>query len=192
MALLAGSPALNAANPAFCPPTDQRGLARPFGAGCDIGAFESAPPYTILGQITGYTTSPGGISVSAGFNSSQPDSSGIYNLSGFPMGTYVVKPAASDAVFILSNQVVNLGPDIVNVNFHSYRSNALTIEPVSSQTFRSVFAGGAGETWRVLGSSNLLEWAPVLTNTVPASGIFEFIETNNPSNPSRFFQTIEP
>src|SRR5207249_4243243 len=44
-ALLAGSPALNAANPSNCPPTDQRGVARPEGAACDIGAYEavSAP-----------------------------------------------------------------------------------------------------------------------------------------------------
>jgi len=43
--LLIGSPAINAANALHCPPTDQRGVARPFGAACDIGAFESAPSY---------------------------------------------------------------------------------------------------------------------------------------------------
>jgi fibronectin-binding autotransporter adhesin len=37
-----GSPALDAANPAFGPPTDQRGLSRPQGAGYDIGAVEAA------------------------------------------------------------------------------------------------------------------------------------------------------
>ncbi|HEX9441905.1 MAG TPA: Ig-like domain-containing protein, partial [Roseiflexaceae bacterium] len=40
-ALLAGSPALDAANPTNCPPTDQRGVARPQGAACDIGAYEA-------------------------------------------------------------------------------------------------------------------------------------------------------
>ncbi len=40
--LLDGSPALDAADPAFCLPTDQRGRPRPQGAGCDIGAIESA------------------------------------------------------------------------------------------------------------------------------------------------------
>ncbi|MEZ4660463.1 MAG: choice-of-anchor Q domain-containing protein [Caldilineaceae bacterium] len=38
-ALLPGSPAIDAA--ANCPATDQRGLARPQGAACDIGAFEA-------------------------------------------------------------------------------------------------------------------------------------------------------
>jgi hypothetical protein len=42
-ALLAGSPAIDAGS-TDCPPpaTDQRGIARPLGAGCDIGAFEAA------------------------------------------------------------------------------------------------------------------------------------------------------
>ncbi len=39
-ALLAGSPAIDAANDPACPATDQRGVVRPQGAGCDIGSFE--------------------------------------------------------------------------------------------------------------------------------------------------------
>ena len=38
-ALLAGSPAIDAAG-GSCPATDQRGIARPQGAACDIGSFE--------------------------------------------------------------------------------------------------------------------------------------------------------
>lgn len=40
-ALLPGSPALDAAD--GCPATDQRGIARPQGAACDIGAYEHTP-----------------------------------------------------------------------------------------------------------------------------------------------------
>jgi CSLREA domain-containing protein len=46
-ALLAGSPAIDTGDAAGCPATDARGIARPQGAGCDIGAFEAealAPP----------------------------------------------------------------------------------------------------------------------------------------------------
>ena len=44
-ALLPGSSAIDAGNsdPAVCPDTDQRGVARPIGNGCDIGAYEFAP-----------------------------------------------------------------------------------------------------------------------------------------------------
>jgi hypothetical protein len=40
-ALLAGSPAIDAADDAACPATDQRGVKRPQGAHCDIGSIES-------------------------------------------------------------------------------------------------------------------------------------------------------
>lgn len=39
-ALLVGSPAIDAGDANYCPETDQRGVTRPQGAGCDIGAFE--------------------------------------------------------------------------------------------------------------------------------------------------------
>ena len=42
-ALLAGSPAIDAADAAVCPATDQRGVTRPQGAGCDVGAYEVEP-----------------------------------------------------------------------------------------------------------------------------------------------------
>ena len=46
MALAAGSPAIDQvpASGAGCPATDQRGIARPQFAACDIGAYELAPP----------------------------------------------------------------------------------------------------------------------------------------------------
>jgi hypothetical protein len=40
MALLPGSPAINAADPTDFPATDQRGYPRPYGPAPDIGAFE--------------------------------------------------------------------------------------------------------------------------------------------------------
>ena len=42
-ALLAGSPAIDAADDGVCPATDQRGVPRPQGAACDVGAFEYEP-----------------------------------------------------------------------------------------------------------------------------------------------------
>ncbi len=38
--LLDGSPAIDTANPAAYPATDQRGITRPQGAGPDVGAVE--------------------------------------------------------------------------------------------------------------------------------------------------------
>ena len=50
-ALLPGSPAVDAADGTCCGPTDQRGVSRPIGAGCDIGAFE-APLWLFLPLIS--------------------------------------------------------------------------------------------------------------------------------------------
>ncbi len=44
MALLPGSPAINAGDTAAAPPTDQRGFPRPSGLAADIGAYEYASP----------------------------------------------------------------------------------------------------------------------------------------------------
>jgi CSLREA domain-containing protein len=43
LALQPGSPAIGAGTNAGCPPTDQRGVSRPQGSACDIGAFELVP-----------------------------------------------------------------------------------------------------------------------------------------------------
>ncbi len=43
LALRPGSPAIDAGTSAGCPPTDQRGVSRPQGTACDVGAFELVP-----------------------------------------------------------------------------------------------------------------------------------------------------
>jgi hypothetical protein len=57
MALPADSAAIDGvpAAGADCPASDQRGVARPQGAGCDIGAYELAPP-VIAGASAGATS----------------------------------------------------------------------------------------------------------------------------------------
>ena len=49
-----GGPAIDALS-ADCPATDARGLARPFGAACDAGAYELAAPGATTGGNTGST-----------------------------------------------------------------------------------------------------------------------------------------
>jgi len=50
-ALLPGSPAIDAGDPAGAPSDDQRGVPRPKGAGVDIGAYEYLSPNVILTRI---------------------------------------------------------------------------------------------------------------------------------------------
>src|SRR5262249_31483933 len=55
--LLAGSPAINAGDNNGCPATDQRGVHRPYGPVCDIGAYEVSPPTVSTGSATAISTS---------------------------------------------------------------------------------------------------------------------------------------
>lgn len=60
LALVENSPAIDAADNAVCPATDQRGVSRPQGAKCDIGAFEYQKPALIeLGDFQAFATSQG-------------------------------------------------------------------------------------------------------------------------------------
>lgn len=52
---LAGSPTIDAGTDSNCPATDARGVARPQGASCDIGAFET---YLGAGQLSLAKTAP--------------------------------------------------------------------------------------------------------------------------------------
>ena len=109
MALGAGSAAIDAALSAICPATDQRGILRPFGAGCDIGAYESdvldeSPPViTVPAGIVTNATGPDGAAVSY-------TASAVDDVDGpvavtcapptgatFAIGTTAVACAASDA-----------------------------------------------------------------------------------------------
>lgn len=51
LALAKTSPAIDTAVDGFCPPTDQRGVIRPQGAHCDIGAYEYATPFSLLTSV---------------------------------------------------------------------------------------------------------------------------------------------
>ncbi len=61
VALLAGSPAIDAAG-GSCPATDQRGIPRPLGTACDIGAYELMPPPNAMPPSRGgpYVGQPAG------------------------------------------------------------------------------------------------------------------------------------
>jgi hypothetical protein len=70
------SPAIDAANPTYCPSIDQRYAPRPQGGGCDIGAVES--PFTAAGAGSGSSGSGGaaGGGAAGGGGGSAPTAAG--------------------------------------------------------------------------------------------------------------------
>ena len=109
-ALLPGSPAIDAVPLADCPPptTDQRGVTRPQGPACDIGAFEVQQDNTpavlhLPSQISVNATSARGATVRYLFSATDPDdavtSSSCTPASGstFAIGTTTVNCTATDS-----------------------------------------------------------------------------------------------
>ena len=108
LALLDGSPAINKIPPGACAvATDQRGVSRPQGPACDMGAFEFRVPTLSLptSPPTVDATSPQGATVTYTATASLPDDPSsaptlvCSPLSGstFPIGTTTVTCTASDA-----------------------------------------------------------------------------------------------
>jgi hypothetical protein len=69
MALLLGSPAIDAGNTALAPTTDQRGFPRPAGAAADIGAFEYG---SVMPALAASRSGATGLNLLATGNAGQP------------------------------------------------------------------------------------------------------------------------
>ncbi|HUA74237.1 MAG TPA: fibronectin type III domain-containing protein [Solirubrobacteraceae bacterium] len=65
---LAGSPAIDTGDPATCPATDQRGVGRPQGGGCDVGAVEVPPPVATTSSVASVSSSSASIAASVNPN----------------------------------------------------------------------------------------------------------------------------
>jgi len=108
LALLDGSPAINKIPASACTvTTDQRGISRPQGPACDIGAFEFRVPKLSLpsSPLTVDATSPQGATVTYTATASEPDDASATPTvsctpasgSTFAIGTTTVNCTASDA-----------------------------------------------------------------------------------------------
>ncbi len=108
-ALLSGSPAIDAAGPGCArPATDRRGVARPQGAACDIGAYEretvnAAPTFTPPAHISTPATSVNGAVVTFTANGNDAEDGVIAVVcapvsgSTFPVGTTTVSCMVTDS-----------------------------------------------------------------------------------------------
>ena len=193
VALLSGSQALDAADSEACPPGDQRGVTRPFGPACDIGAFESAPPYSIRGRILGGEPAKEVVVslVSATEKSVPPAPSGVYVFNGLASGNYSVVPSGADRVFQPRSQSVNLMTDAVGLDFLSLRTNGLAAFEINEQLIHIIFAAAAQENYQLLTTTKLPGWEAVSDFRTDADGIFEFSVTNTPGT-NRIFGARKP
>ena len=193
MALLAGSPAINAGNNADSPAVDQRGRARPFDANSDIGAFESSPPYSVVGTVSGKTLQQA-TTVWADAQSTGPTGPGSYHLNDLTPGTYTVFPSNETHVYFPASRLITVGPDQAGVDFTAYSWNHLETVSASASGLHYIFAGTNGLDYRLLMSTNLsvYDWSPVLTNSIGPSNLTHFFRSIDPNSPRQFFRTVYP
>jgi hypothetical protein len=189
--LLYGSPAIDAGASAACPAIDQRGISRPYGNSCDIGAFESTPLYTVNGHIRGFL-SPAAVAVNIDSNSVSVDASGFYTFTGLAPGNYAVTPSAPQTRFVPATRVVRVGPDSPDTDFKAYQVNALAVEVLANGDFQIVYAGDFGTTYQTQVSTNLFAWSPYSTNSTDTNGVFAITNLNNGADSSRFLRVREP
>jgi uncharacterized repeat protein (TIGR01451 family)/CSLREA domain-containing protein len=107
LALLPGSQAINTALPPSCPATDQRGVVRPQGMGCDIGSYEVAVT-TDLAITEIANPSPAMVSDSLNWtivvkNSSTVDATGVKVIDTLPAGLTSITANASQGICVVGS-----------------------------------------------------------------------------------------
>ncbi|MGA2113096.1 MAG: choice-of-anchor Q domain-containing protein [Anaerolineales bacterium] len=162
MALLAGSPAIDAGDGATCAASpvnneDQRGVTRPQGAGCDIGAYEYGPivPLVTSSNPAAGATVPSPNQLSVTFNQDMRDD-GSSKAADNP-ANYLLVEAGPNGVFdTLSCQDGRLGDDTnVPIAHASYASGTQTATltlaaPLRPGAYR-LFVCGTTSIWSVAG-----------------------------------------
>ncbi|PWB73276.1 MAG: hypothetical protein C3F07_09920 [Anaerolineales bacterium] len=123
MALLSSSPAIDAGDDANCPATDQRGVTRPQGSHCDIGAYEyvNQPPTDIsLSKSNVDENLPVGTTVGT-LSTTDPDAGDTF--------TYAFCGGTDDASFSLTGNTLKTAAVF---NFEAKSSYSICIRSTDS------------------------------------------------------------
>ena len=190
--LLPGSPARDVAGVAHFPPADANGLARPQGAGCDLGAVEHPAGAVISGVVRGVGFSRAvPVVVQVGSTVSRPLESGVYAAFVPSSGVYRVTLADPNWVFEPNARDVDVSDHIPDMDFTAHRFAHVHLSPPSTSGAILTFAAASNlavkvffspdvhpATWTSLGDfttdANGVLRVPVATS--PATGVFHVSE----------------
>ncbi len=212
MALLRSSPAIDKGDPSFCLPFDQRGVVRPQGVRCDIGAYEREPAFDISGRITDGTNGVTNViifaianvvtnTVTNGITNSITNSvtnatlsvtNGFYSITELVPGTYNVSAGPSYSPNSVTVEIAS--NDKTNINF-SFIGVAISGATFSSQTnglFRFMVTAKPNQPFMVQTSTNLSNWFNYLLVTNTENGRAIIGGSNSFSLPYVFFRIVIP
>jgi len=102
-----------------------------------------------------------------------------------------VSPRNANYVFWPPSQSVSIGTCGTNLCFQAYRINAISLGTPTRLALPLVFAGSNGQSFRILASSNLVQWNPISTNVLGADALMNFsVPITNSS--SQFYRAVSP
>ena len=132
VALGPGSSAIDqiSASGAGCPTTDQRGVPRPGGAACDIGAYEVAPPSLSVAAATGLTTAAATLNGSVTANAASANAHFDYGPTTAYGSQTATQPIEGTGAVSLSATLADLTP---NTTYH-YRLVAASTDGTSASS----------------------------------------------------------
>lgn len=189
LALLSGSPAIDAGNDAAAPATDQRGVARPFGPHADMGAFElNQPAFRISGRVNHEGHGVPGITVVSGTAKAVSNDEGYFVLRNLLAGSHVVAPQFAWAEFSPETRTITVGPDRPNADFSVMLSRVSTVWQQRSGRACVEITGVPRATFKLETSTNLQYWAVWTNALMDSSGacVIEYPVSTNESQ--RFFR----
>jgi hypothetical protein len=150
IAPLAISPAIDALQGNGCPATDQRGVARPQGAACDVGAYETAPGAAVTGQASAVSATSATLDGSA----TNPDAAA--GTASFEYGLTTAYGLSSAAQPVAAG--TSAGPFAASIG---------GLVPATTYHFRAVASNGAGAAFGADQTFVTTTAPPVTTPSTP-------------------------
>jgi len=130
MALQPGSPAIDAGNNATCPTTDQRGINRPQGSDCDIGAFELVTKLYANPNLVAVDEGDATLIITgSGFTS--PTSQVLWDGTSTGVTTTYINATTLQAT-VLNNRIAGATPRQVSITVNDSTLPAATLTVVQS------------------------------------------------------------
>jgi len=140
MALLPGSPAINAGDDTYCPDHDQRGVTRPVEGQCDIGAYESEGYPAVINSLRTDPTVAASVHFTVTFSEpvTSVDKDDFVLAATGVTGAMITGVSGSDTVYIVT----------VNTGVAGSSDGTLRLDVVDDDSIRDAFdnpLGGLGE-----------------------------------------------
>lgn len=147
MALLYPSPAINAGDSATCETTDQRGVSRPQGSGCDIGAFEGLSAVTTLSSSLDPSTYGDSVTFTATLSGSYGTPTGTVDFAadGSPLCSSV---ALSGGQSTCTTAALSGGSHTITLSYSgdaNYYSSGDSLEQIVNQAAQTITFDALGD-----------------------------------------------